>query len=109
MNTIIFISLPMRDLPEAEIKSNQQAVFNNYKARHPNETCHLINPFNESEPHQTEIVDFIGHPAVKMLGESIATMSYADVVIFARDWEKYPGCSIEHKVCTYYNLKVIYD
>lgn len=47
--------------------------------------------------------------ALWYLGESLKRMSYADVVIFAKDWDKYRGCIIERSAATAYGLTVIED
>ena len=107
MNTMVFISQPMRGLDPEDIKSVQDHIFKEYKEKYPDRDFQLINPYYP-EPSQMEISHLMGNHAVKMLGESISNLSYADVVLFAKGWENFPGCRIEHRVCTYYNIPIEY-
>jgi hypothetical protein len=97
----------MRGLSDEDIKATQRDIFNTYKAEHINEDASLINPY-EGKKDQVELTEIAGRPDVYWLGHSISQLSYADVVIFARDWEQFPGCRIEHKICTYYNIPMLY-
>lgn len=107
MNTMVFISQPMRGIDPEDIKSIQDNVYKEYQERHPGESTRLINPYREPDA-QIEMSQIIGNHSVKLLGESIALLSYADVVVFAKNWENYPGCRIEHKVCRYYDIPIEY-
>lgn len=107
MNTMVFISQPMRDLAPYDIAHQQMETFKAYCEKYPDQECQLINPYKAPDD-QIEISHLIGNHAVKLLGQSISLMSYADVVLFAKGWENYPGCRIEHKVCTYYNIPIEY-
>lgn len=106
MRTMVFISLPMRDKSEEEIIVNQQKLFGDYQAEHPDAI--LINEFNPVPKDQITLMEQLGREDVYMLGRSIALLSFADVVIFAKGWENYSGCRIEHKVATYYDIPKIY-
>lgn len=107
MNTMVFISQPMRDIEPFEIAHQQMEIFKSYCDKYPDQEFQLINPYKPAD-NQMEISHIIGNHSVKLLGESIALLSYADVVLFANGWENYPGCRIEHKVCTYYNIPIEY-
>ena len=41
------------------------------------------------------------------LGKSIELLSVADAAYFAKDWDKYRGCKIEHSCAVEYGIKVI--
>ena len=103
MKTLVFVSLPMRGYSDEEIKDRQEEIFNEFKAN--DKDAQLINPF-EGKQVQMDMNDIAGRPDVYWLGHSIAALSYADVVIFAKEWENFPGCRIEHKVATYYGIPI---
>lgn len=107
MKVMLFISLPMRDRTDEEIRNRQKELYRNYCKKYPDREIQLINMF-QGKPKQMTMQDMLGHADIELLGESISLMSYADVVLFDSGWENYPGCRIEHKVCTYYNLPVEY-
>ena len=46
---------------------------------------------------------------IKYLAKSINVMSRCDAVYFAKNWDKYRGCIIEHEVANKYNLSIIYE
>ena len=48
-------------------------------------------------------------PGVYFLARSIELMSYADLVIFNKDWEKARGCVIEKMVADKYQIKNIVE
>lgn len=109
MKTMVFVSLPMRGYSDEEIIVRQEKIFGDFKADNPDSL--LINPFRPSEGlegHQITIQEAIGKEDVYMLGLSISNLSFADVAVFAKGWENYPGCRIEHKVCTYYDIPIKY-
>lgn len=107
MKILLFISLPMRGKTDEEIKARQKELYKAYRKKYPDREIQLINKF-KGKPDQMTMQDMLGHAEVELLGESISLMSYADVVLFDNGWENYPGCRIEHKVCTYYNLPIEY-
>ena len=41
------------------------------------------------------------------LGKSLELLSTADVAYFAKDWEKYRGCKIEHTCAVEYGIDVM--
>lgn len=44
-----------------------------------------------------------------VLGKSLELLADADVVYFAKDWEKYRGCKIENVCAVEYGIPVIED
>lgn len=42
------------------------------------------------------------------LAKSIEMLSKADVAAFAKNWDKYRGCKIEHECATEYEIPIIY-
>ena len=104
---MVFISQPMRDRDPYDIAHEQMEAFKAYQEKYPDILMTLINPYHAPDP-QMELSHIIGNHSVKLLGESISNMSYADVVLFLPKWDEYPGCRVEHKVCTYYNIPIEY-
>lgn len=104
MNRMVFISQPMRDRDDYAIAHEQMEAFKAYQEKYPDVLMTLINPYHPQE----EPSHIVGNHSVKLLGESISKMSYADVVLFLPGWANYPGCRVEHKVCTYYNIPIEY-
>lgn len=105
MNTMIFISQPMKGFKPEEIAEKQQEIFDAVAADYENPI--LINPYRKKSE-QLSITDFAGNTDVNLLGQAITQMSFADVVVFAKHWEQFRGCRIEHKICTYYEIPMKY-
>ncbi len=100
--TKVYISQPMRGVSDAKILVVREKLFEEYKADHPDAV--LIDSFTKP----TEAMMEVKHPRIQMLARSIGRMADADVVIFAKGWDAYPGCRIENRVARYYDLKMIY-
>ena len=60
----------------------------------------VIDSFFESAPHEAKPLWF--------LGKSLELLSTADIVYFAKDWDKYRGCKIEHACATEYGIDVMH-
>lgn len=43
------------------------------------------------------------------LAKSLELMAKADIVVFAKDWNKYRGCRIEHQCAESYEIPIIYS
>lgn len=100
--TKVFISQPMRGISDAKILVVREKLFNEYLADHPDAV--LI----DTTIPPTEAMLQVKHPSIQLLARSIGKMADADVVIFAKGWENYPGCRIENRVARYYDLQLIY-
>lgn len=98
----VFISQPMRGVSDAKVITLRNQIFKDYKAKHPDAV--LIDSLTKP----TEALLEVSHPRVQMLARSIGRMADADVVIFAKGWEGYPGCRIENRVARYYDLEMVY-
>ena len=92
----IFISQPMRDKTDEQIKTERNRAIEKVK---------------EILGEEVEVIDsfFDGEPKTSLwyLGESIKLLGQADFVYFCKDWEKYRGCCIEHECCVRYSIKYI--
>ena len=94
----IFISQPMRDKTDEEIKSERKIAAEKAKAI-LGEDVEVIDSFFENAPHEAKPLWF--------LGKSFELLSTADVAYFCKDWDKYRGCKMEHTACIEYGIKII--
>lgn len=97
----LFISQPMKDKTNEEIKSERNEIIQRVKERYPNEEIEVIDSFFENAPHDAKPLWF--------LGKSLELLSTADIVYFAKGWEEYRGCSIEHKCAMEYGINIMQD
>ena len=77
----LFISQPMRDKTDEEIKSERNEIIQRVKERYPHEEIEVIDSFFETAPHNAKPLWF--------LGKSLELLSTADIVYFAKGWEEY--------------------
>lgn len=99
----LFISQPMRDKTDEQIKQERAKVIHWVEANYPilnGENIEVIESFFEGAPAKAAPLWYLGE-SIKLLGE-------ADVVCFCKDWEKYNGCTIEHECAVRYGKKCIY-
>ena len=97
----LFISQPMRDKTDEEIKSERNDIIGKVKERYPDTEIEVIDSFFENAPHDAKPLWF--------LGKSLELLSTADIAYFADGWEEYRGCSIEHKCAIEYGINIIQD
>ena len=94
----VFISQPMAGLEEKDVIEVRNAIC---------ERFHII----EDELIENFIKDVIPekdvNKSVWCLGDSIRLMSFADIVIFAHEWEYARGCKVEHDICVKYHIPFI--
>jgi len=91
----VFISQPMRDKSEAEIRATQKRVFEAF----PEDRYEYINTYFHG---------FNGN-RLEYLGKSITEgLSKADVAVFCSDWERYDGCRCEHFIAAQYKIPCAY-
>lgn len=96
----LFISQPMKDKTDEQIKAVRQTAIQ--KATELlGEEVEVIDSFFESEPHDVRPLWF--------LAKSLELLSTADVVYFAKDWDKYRGCKIEHICAIEYGIDTIIE
>ncbi len=93
----LFISQPMRDKTDEEIKEERERIINACKNEYGE--IDVIDSFFESAPHDAKPLWF--------LGKSFELLSTADVAVFAKGWEKARGCKMEHEACKEYGIKVV--
>lgn len=95
----IFISQPMRDKTDEEIKAERAEIVN-----------HVTKLFGE-----VEVIDsFIEENApdnanagLWYLGKSLELLPTADCAYFAEGWQNYRGCKIEHECAVQYGIDIV--
>lgn len=93
----LFISQPMRDKTDEEIKAERARIVKAVVERFGE--VEVIDSFFESAPHDAKPLWF--------LGKSLELLSNADYAYFADDWEDYRGCRIEHDCAVQYGIDII--
>lgn len=96
----LFIGQPMKGKTDEEILKEREKAIESAK-RHLGEDVEVIDSFFQSAPVDARPLWF--------LGKSLELLSTADVVYFAKDWEKYRGCKIENLCAIEYGIDVIED
>lgn len=96
----LFISQPMRDKTDAEIKATREKAIETVK-KMLGEEVEVIDSFFEGAPHDAKPLWF--------LGESFKKLADADIAFFAKGWDKYRGCRMEQKACMDYEIPAIYE
>ena len=94
----LFISQPMKGKTNEEIEVERAKAIEEAKAV-LKEDVEVIDSFFKGAPVDARPLWF--------LGKSIELLSQADIVYFAKDWDKYRGCKIEHMCAIEYDLNII--
>lgn len=94
----LFISQPMKDKTNEEILETREKAIQEVK-KLLNDDVEVIDSFFKDAPHDARPLWFIG--------KSLELLSTADVVYFAKDWDKYRGCKIEHTCAVGYGIATI--
>lgn len=94
----IFISQPMKNKTNEEIKAERNYLINCAKKEY-GDNVEAIDSFFEDAPHDANPLWY--------LGESIKKLSEADVAVFSKDWESARGCIIEHKCALEYGVEIM--
>lgn len=94
----LFISQPMIDKTDDEIKTERSNIIKEVTEKFGE--VEVIDSFFESAPHDAKPLWF--------LGKSLEFLSNADIAYFAKDWDKYRGCKIEHTCAVEYGIEVIH-
>lgn len=96
----LFISQPMKDKTDAEILAVREQAIQSAKNL-LGEDVEVIDSFFQDAPHDAKPLWF--------LAKSLELLATADVVYFAKDWEKYRGCRIENTCAIEYGITVTED
>ena len=97
----LFISQPMKDKTNEEIKSERNKIIQKVKESYPDEEIEVIDSFFENAPHDAKPLWF--------LAKSLELLADADVAYFAKDWESARGCRIENQCAIEYGIDIIED
>ena len=95
----VFISQPMRDKTDEQIKSERINATKVIKEKYPDKEIEIIDSFFEGAQHDAKPLWF--------LGKSIQLLSTADVAYFVGNWRDYRGCKAENYLCKEYGIKTI--
>ena len=88
----------MECLTNDKIKKRRLELFNMLKERYPTVKFHLIaNP------------SYDDNLLIWYLGKSLEHIVRADLVFFSKDWEIDYICSLEHAICRYYGIPILYE
>ena len=93
----LFISQPMRDKTDEEIKAERERIVKAVTERFGE--VEVIDSFFESAPHDARPLWF--------LGKSLELLSTADCAYFAEGWKDYRGCKIEHECAVQYGIDIV--
>ena len=94
----LFISQPMKGKTNEEIEAERAKAIEAAKEA-LNDEVEVIDSFFKDAPVDARPLWF--------LGKSFELLSTADVAYFAKDWDKYRGCKLEHTAALEYDIKVI--
>ena len=102
----VFISVPMSDKSEFEIrrdidKVKQEVLYKHWFGDEVEFVHNLLTPT------EVELFDLLDKPVTKnllYLGAAITKMASCHAVVFAPDWDKARGCIVEFEVAKEYNI-----
>lgn len=100
----IFISQPMRDKSDEEIKLVREVVVKKLFRRYGDEEIEILDSFFEHLP----MPEQVENKKIYYLGRSLELLSQADLVVFVDNWVNYTGCNIEHEVAFKYGVERAY-
>ena len=92
----LFISQPMRDKTDEQIKAERKRIVERMQKRYPHEEIEVLDSFFEGAPHDATPLWY--------LGESIKLLGQADYAYFAKGWENYRGCRLENQCAKEYGI-----
>lgn len=93
----IFISQPMKDLSEEEIRHNRMKAVKKIKSLYGDD-AEIIDSFIEGEGN-----------SLWFLGKSIELLSTADIAYFLKGWNKARGCRIEYMCASNYGIGAYFE
>lgn len=94
----LFISQPMKGKTDGEILKEREIAIKEAK-KVLNDDVTIIDSFFQGAPVDAKPLWF--------LGKSFELLSTADIAYFAKYWDKYRGCKMEHEAAIQYGIKVI--
>ena len=98
----LFISQPMKGKTEEEIKQEREDALK-FAKEVLQEDVELIDSYIVENPPKN------ADTALWCLGRSLKMMAEADIVCFAKGWDEYRGCKIEHACAVAYGKPYFAD
>lgn len=95
----LFISQPMKGKTDEQILKERDIAIQEVKELVGDDDVEIIDSFFKDAPHDARPLWY--------LGKSLELLSTADVAYFAKDWDKYRGCKIEHICAIEYGIDCI--
>lgn len=95
----LFISQPMKGKIDEQILKERDIAIQEVKELVGDDDVEIIDSFFKDAPHDARPLWY--------LGKSLELLSTADVAYFAKDWDKYRGCKIEHICAIEYGVDCI--
>lgn len=92
-----FISQPMRDLSEEEIKADRKRAIEKAKTIYGDDV-EIIDSYNNKY-----------HKPLVCLAKSIELLAAADIAYFCRGWNKARGCRIEYMCANDYGIGAYFE
>jgi len=96
----LFISQPMKDKTDEEILAVREKAIQAAKEV-VGDNVEVLDSFFQGAPHDAKPLWF--------LGKSFQILSQADVVFFAKGWDQYRGCKMEHEAAKQYGIDAIIE
>ena len=96
----IFISQPMRNRSDEEIRAERRKIMEYVQKFYPDEKVEEIKSFFDMDIQSK-------NTPLKMLGMSLELLAEADVAVFADGWSVARGCRIEHEASELYGIQII--
>ena len=93
----VFISQPMRDLSEEEIKADRKRAIEKVKTIYGDDV-EIIDSYNNK--YQKPLI---------CLAKSIELLAKADIIYLCKGWNKARGCKIEYMCASDYDIKIIFE
>lgn len=90
----------MRNKTEGEIKKERDFIISVAKSLYGNDIEILDTYFKDYQVSKRK------NKGLAYLAKSIEYLADADVAVFAKGWENYRGCSIEHACAFWYGIKI---
>lgn len=96
----VFISQPMRNRSDEEIRTERRKIMEYVQKLYPDEKVEEIKSFFDMDIQSK-------NTPLKMLGMSLELLAEADVAVFADGWSIARGCRIEHEASELYGIQII--
>lgn len=99
----VFISQPMRNRSDEEIKAERQKIMEYVQKLYPNEKAEEIDSFFDVDKLDINSKNF----PLRMLGISLELLAEADIAVFVDGWSVSRRCRIEHDAAKAYGIKIL--